>query len=186
MNVYYDSLKLGTIKNKYLVLDTNVLSSCSSDVEYYKVFFEIFKANPILIDPIVKLEFLRGAYKEQTYKEKNKFLTIEKFFPMADHQDIYKRMYDNAFNIARIYSHHGRSDVPLGDILITARFGIYKDDRLFLTEDMNDFLTLLFDRISIITFEKIRNKDKSEYLEHTQLLRFNHKKYEDCLKNLPE
>lgn len=185
MNVYYDTNTISVIKDSYLVPDTNILSACSSDVDYYKTFFQIFKNNSILIDPIVKLEFLRGAYREKTYKEKAEFLRIENFLLMVDHNDIYKKIYKNAFNIARIYSHHGKSDIPLGDILITSRLEVYKDERLFFTEDISDFSSLLFDRIGIITFERIRNKDKLEYLEHAQVLKFNHQKYQVCLKNLP-
>lgn len=184
MKVYYESSKLTPHKEKYLVPDTNILSSCSLSGDYFTEFLKMFSENSILIDPIIKLEFLRGAYQENTYKEKKTFLEYENFFDMVDHQEIYKNVYSTAFNIARIYSHHGKPEVPLGDILITARLAVYKDGRLFLTADKTDFSTLLFDRVDIITFEKITSK--SEILEVTQLLTFNIEKYKTCLKSLPK
>jgi predicted nucleic acid-binding protein len=184
MKVYFESSKIEDQKGNYLVPDTNILSSCAVNPEYFTEFLKIFNKNPILIDPIIKLEFLRGAYKENTYQEKKTFLEYEKFFNMVDHQDIYKQVYNAAFNIARIYSHHGRPEVPLGDILITARLAIYDDNRMYLTADKADFSTLLFDRIDILTFEKITSK--VEILEVTQLLIFNKEKYNDCIKGLPK
>ncbi len=185
MNIHYDPKEIEKVKNQYIVVDTNVLSACSSSVEYYETFFKIFRNNPVWIDPIVKLEFLRGAYQEKTYKEKANFFKIERFSPMVDHQDIYKNVYEGAFNIARIYSHHGKINVPLADILITARLEVGKSF-LFLTEDVEDFPTLLFNRLCVITFERKRKKDNSEYLEHLQLLRLNQEKYEKCFTNLPQ
>lgn len=182
MKVYYNPQAIGEIKGTYLVFDTNILGSYSSDVDFFKTFNDIFKDNIILIDPIVKLEFLRGAFREQTYKEKSKFLEYEKFSIMIDHQEIYRKAYENAFNIARIYSHNGKSNIPLGDILIISRLASYKENCLFITLDKNDFSTLLFDRIAILTFER---KVKTEILEHIQLLRFNQSKYNKHLSSLP-
>lgn len=186
MNTHFDPKKIVGIKGKYIILDTNVLSDSSSDAEFYKTIYKILENNPILIDPIVKLEFLRGAYAEKTYREKNTFLKIEIFSLMADHQDIYKKVYDSAFNIARIYSHNKKSNIPLGDILITARQEVQGGrDCYFLTEDKEDFTSLLFDRIAIFSFERI-NRDGHDYLQHLQLLKFNHQKFKKCLENLPQ
>jgi len=184
MIIHYNPKIICDIASKYIVIDNNVLADSASDPEFYTTLYGIFKKNPILIDPIVKLEFLRGAYLEKTYKEKNDFLRIEIFHPMIDHQDIYKKVYNSAFNIARIYSHHKKPSVPLGDILITARQEVQGDDTLFLTEDEEDFTTLLFDRITVLSFERI-NKDDIEHLQHLQLLKFNHEKYKKCYKSLP-
>ena len=186
MNTHFDPKKIEDIKGKYIIIDTNVLSDSSSDAEFYKTLYKILENNPLLIDPIIKLEFLRGAYIEKTYKEKSAFLEIEIFSPMADHQDIYKKVYDSAFDIARIYSHNKKSNIPLGDILITARQEIQSsNDCYFLTEDKEDFTVLLFDRIAVISFERV-NKDGQDYLQHLQLLKFNHQKFKKCLENLPQ
>lgn len=186
MNTHFDPEKILAIKGKYIIIDTNVLSDSSTDAEFYKTLYKIFENNPILIDPIVKLEFLRGAYIEKTYKEKSAFLKIEIFNAMADHQDIYKKVYDSAFNIARIYSHNKKYNIPLGDILITARQEVQTGtDCYFLTEDKEDFTALLFDRKAVISFERV-NRDGQDHLQHLQLLKFNHQKFKKCLENLPQ
>ena len=182
MNVHYDPQVIEEIKERYLVIDTNVLSSCSSDKDFFKSFLDIFKNNYILIDPIVKLEFLRGAFREETYKEKSKFLEFEKFNMMVDHQEIYKNIYEKAFDIARIYSHNGNSGIPLGDIFIIARLATLNENYLFLTLDKSDFSTLLFDRLAVLSFER---KIRVEVLEHLQILKFNNSKYKECFKKLP-
>ena len=184
MAIHFDQNSIAKIKDEYIVIDTNVLSDIASDVAFYKDFVTIFDQNPILIDPIVRLEFLRGAYIESTYREKTEFLKYEKFMKMVDHQDIYKKVYDIAFDIARIYSHNKNPQVPLGDILVTARLKV-QENCYFLTEDNKDFSTLLFDRLAVFSFERI-NKDRQEYLQHLQLLRFNTNKFDKCLKNLPQ
>ncbi len=183
MNVFYDTNKITSVAKNYIVLDTSVLFSCSSSIEYFNDFLHIFTDNTFLIDPIVKLEFLRTSYIEKTYQEKSAFLNYERFLPVTDHQSIYLKVQEHAFNIARIYSHQGKSQVPLGDILITARLSLYDDNRLFLTLDKEDYSSLLFDRIDILTFEKMT--PKSEVLESAQLLQFNSDKYKKALAKLP-
>lgn len=183
MNVFYNTDKINSITDKYIVIDTNLLFSCSSSENYFDSFIKVFNKNIFLIDPVVRLEFLRAAYIEKTYNDKSEFLKYEKFMPMTDHQDIYLKVQENAFNIARIYSHQGKPQVPLGDILITARLSFYNDNRLLLTLDKEDYSGLLFDRIDILTFEKITNKD--EILEVAQLLKFNQTKYNQALSKLP-
>lgn len=186
MNTHFNPNSIESIKGKYVIIDTNVLSDSSSNTEFYTTLYTIFKDTHLLIDPIVKLEFLRGAYVEKTYREKSQFLKIEIFNLMVDHQEIYQKVYDSAFNIARIYSHNKKPNIPLGDILITARQEVQKsNDYYFLTEDKEDFTGLLFDRISLLTFERI-NKDGQDYLQHFQLIKFNHQKFEKCLQNLPQ
>jgi len=186
MNTHFDPTIIESIKGKYIILDNNVLSDSASSPEFYQTLYKILENNPLFIDPIVKLEFLRGAYIEKTYKEKTAFLNIEIFTHMVDHNDIYKKVYDSAFNIARIYSHHKRPNVPLGDIFITARQQIHtQQEYLFLTEDLLDFTTLLFDRMLILSFER-KDKDNNEHIQHLQLLKFNQKKFKDCLDSLPQ
>lgn len=75
---------------------------------------------------------------------------------------------------------------PWGDILITARQEVQGGgDCYFLTEDKEDFTSLLFDRITVISFERI-DRDGKDYLQHLQLLKFNHQKFSKCLENLPQ
>lgn len=188
MSAYFNPLDIEKIADYRLTIDTNIISSCFSDTGFFNTFRDIFQNNFLLIDPIVKLEFLRNEFRENFYKEKINFVQFEDFYLLPDHQEIYKKTYENAFNIARIYSHHGNSKVPLGDLMIIARLMIYKEKHLFVTLDKNDFSTFLFDRVTVLSIEKNANinNQKRNILEHVTVLRFNHDKYEDCLKKLPE
>lgn len=105
---------------------------------------------------------------------------------MTDHQDIYRKTYTNAFEIAKIYSQFDNPNIPLGDLLIAARLMIYGENYLFLTLDKSDFSTVLFDRVTIISLEReVGNKNKPKnIIDHIMILKFNKEKYKDCLEKL--
>jgi len=182
MSAYFNPATISLIKGCYLVIDTNVLTSCSSSKEYFDTFYEIFKENIFLIDPIVKLEFLRSTNKT-IFEAKNSFLEFNKFITMLDHYDIYKKVYANAFTIAKIYTNYGNPSIPLGDLLIVSRLMIYGDNYIFATLDKSDFSTVLFDRVGIVSIER-KTKNRIDVVDHISLLRFNHNKYHVCLKKL--
>lgn len=139
-----------------------------------------------LIDPIIQLEFLRGEYKNDIYQKKSDFLKYELFSLMTDHQQIYAKIRNNAIMIGRIHAQNKQKDVPLGDLLITARLMEYTSSCLFLTEDHNDFPTTLFDRCAVISIEKKGKQNTGLVIEHMYLLQFNMEKYTKCVDNLPK
>jgi len=188
MTAFYDNRLTENFHQEAIALDTNVLSSLFLDKMYWEDFMNIFSANQLLIDPIVKLEFLRGAFRVNAYEEQSKFLTSHRFTSMADNHDIQTKIYEHVFNVARIYSHQGNPSIPLGDIFIIARLAVYDQSVLFLTRDYGDFDTMLFDRKAIVSIErKLRNKlGPPEIVEHIQILQFNHEKYQVCLDTLPK
>lgn len=94
MPAYFDANKIEKISGLHLIIDTNVLSSCSSDVEYLYTFITLFKENYILIDPIVRLEFLRTAYTEELYIKKASFLQYNHFNVLTDHQEIFRKTFN--------------------------------------------------------------------------------------------
>lgn len=185
MSAFYDPSVIKSILGCYLVIDTNILTSFSaSDESYFLQFLEIFKGNPFLIDPIVKFEFLRGS-SGTLFEEKSKFLEFDNFHSMIDHQDIYKKTYNNAFPIAKIYANNNNPDIPLGDLLIVSRLMLYGKNYLFVTLDKNDFSTVLFDRIGVVSIERKSAKGK-DLIEHILILRFNDQKYKECLKRIEQ
>ncbi len=187
MSAFYDPNVISEIKKELLVLDNNILSSLSGDPDYLTTFMQIFKANNLLIDPIVRIEFLRGAFKNNAYEEQKKFLEFEKFNNMMDNQIIQKKVYERVFDIARIYSHKGNPSIPLGDIFIIARLSIYLYNVLFITRDYSDFDSILFDRVGVVSIErKLKDKVKQATLEHIQILKFNSSKYNKCMEQLPD
>lgn len=184
INVYFDPTFIKSIGGKYLVLDNNVLTSLVSNADYFETFSKLFSNNPFLLDPIINLEFLRTAYQKEIFEGKSKFLKLDKFNAMPDHQEIYKKIMSNALKIAQIQSKNGHGKTPLGDILIMARLMLCSSDHLFVTLDKDDFTTLLFDRLGVISFEKLTDH-KETVLEHISILSFNAKKFKICFDELP-
>ena len=171
MATFFDQAK--GIPKSSLVIDTNVLISCFSNKSYFIEFTDVFSSNQLLLDPIVKLEFLRGTFAPEALKEKETFLNYEKFIPMIDHQQIYKKVYDNAFKISRFFAKHGRNNMSLGDIFIMSRLASYVQPFPFLTLD-SDFSDLLFDRINVVSIEK--ETKLGSVLEHINILILNTEK----------
>ncbi len=186
MQAHYNSSLEKNIQG-YLVIDTNILSACSSDPDFLNVFLKISQHASIVIDPVVKIEFLRGAYLESLYEDRKKFLKYEIFHEMMDHHQLHKLVYDKSLDIARIYAHHNKGNLPLGDLLITARLAVYPSQLILATMDREDFDTVLFGRIGVAAFERIiqGKQGKKEILDIVQFLRFDHQKFNTCLKSLP-
>lgn len=168
-----------------MVLDNNILGVCSTDVDFLTEFKRIFKNCNQLLDPIVKFEFLKGTQTNTLFKKKENFLEFNEFYNMPDHQDIYKRVYSNALDIARIYSHHEKPNIKTGDVLIMARLVLYPD-YYFLTLDKNDFTSLLFDRVGVVTIEHNTPNNKTDTFElvHVCILKFNSQKFILCKEKL--
>ncbi len=186
MAAFYNIPDLEKINRYHLVIDTNIVALCSSDEIFLQSFLEIFKKSNRLLDPIIKLEFLRGTQTDSLYKKKLKFLEFHEFYDMPDHYEIYNKVKDDTYNIARIYSHHKNPDIPLGDLFITSRLKYYSDTHLLITLDQQDFSTLLFDRLAVVSIETspIKTDRKSTSLMHIVVLQFNKEKYEECLNKL--
>lgn len=168
-----------------LVLDTNVLTSCASDADYFQEFLSIFKNNHLLIDPIVKVELLRGAVAINAYEELVTFLSFERFDYMKDNFSTLNKIYSSSIDIARVYNHHEKPKMPLGDLLIAGRLSLYAFDVLFLTKDNNDFGTLLFDRLGVVSIER-KIKKRGAAIDHINIYQFNQQKLEECLSKFPE
>lgn len=186
MAAFFNSDDIKKISGFPIVIDTNILSSCYTNKNYFESFSEIFKNNTKLIDPIVQLEFLRGSFRKQDYEQKMQFLQYNNFYILSeysDEKDFYTEIFKKTFDISRILSHHKIFDAPLGDIFIISRLAFFENLFLFLTLDTNHFTHFIFDRLSIVTIEK-SNKNTT-ILEHIQILKFNKEKYNMCFKQLP-
>lgn len=186
MGVFYNPQDLANISDKYLIVDTNILAFCSTDSEFLGEFLKIFAKNIRLIDPVVRLEFLRGAQTDSLYQKKSDFLKSNEFYDITDHFDIFKKVRQDAEDISRIYTHFQSPDVPLGDLFITARLKHHYKTHLLLTLDQQDFTTLLFDRVATVSIESSigRNKFKSRTLHHIVALKFNEEKFEECIRRI--
>jgi len=184
MKLYYDPASKFSIKG-YISLDTNVLAFCARDPQFFQEFITITENTDIVIDPIVRLEFLRGAYQEHTYNEKKQFIEYERFHIMEDHYLTYQQIYEKALFIGRILSHYGKPEMKLGDILILSRLASYQQKILFATFD-KDFSCNLMDRSAVITVEIVTKQGMFSELETMQVLSFNHEEFLKFKNKLPQ
>ena len=184
MSAYFDP-SLKNLIQGYIVPDTNVLSLMSYDPDFFKLFCDLSIRADILIDPTAKLEFLRGDFQEHFLSDKLRFLEYEKFQMMLDHYKIHKDVYDIALKISRIFAHNGKTNINFGDLLIMARIAIYTVPIILATFDSDDFGTLIFDRIGIITLDRT-TRDKKDTFRIIQFLRFNRNKLDTCFEKLPK
>ena len=99
---------------------------------------------------------------------------------MIDHHDIYKNVYLNSFDLAKVYCYKGKKNLPLGDLFIIARLMMYKDVYLMTLD--NDFNSIVFDGCAVISIEK--KNTFGEMAEHIGILSFNEKRYLDYLSKL--
>ncbi len=187
MTQIYPSFDPSLKKNlgEFIVPDTSVLQLCFTDEIFFRFFLQFTEHSTILIDPTAKLEFLRGAYQEHLFTERSTFIEYNGFLKMMDHNQIHNLTYKKALDIARIYAHVGNPRIPLGDLLILARMSVYSVPCTFFTLDKEDFGTLLFDRLGIVTLVR-QNKVRADYFTNMQILTVNKTKFDTCLRKLPQ
>jgi len=186
MSAYFDP-SLGDRIKGYIIPDTNILSLMSCDTNFFTLFLKLSKNAQILIDPTAKLEFLRGDYQEHFLNDKLRFLTYEGFLTMLDHYKMHRDVYEIALTISRIFAQNGKTKINFGDLLIMSRIAIYPQTTpmILATLDSNDFNTLIFDRIGIITLDRI-TKDKKDAFSIVQFLQFNKDKLTECTAKIPQ
>lgn len=184
MTAFYDPSFTKSIEHRKLVVDTNILAICSTDLLFLKSFKAIFEKNYLLLDPVVRLEFLKGTQTASLFKKKEQFLEFNAFYNMPDHQELFTKVNTNALNIARIYAHH-KTEIKLGDTLIISRLMLYPD-YLLVTEDKNDYATMLFNRLGVISLEHetLNHPIEKLALQHMSVLQFDFDKYQSCLTKL--
>lgn len=180
MAVFCDKKKLLKLKEKRIIVDTNILASCFSNEQYLLDFRNTFKDCKLFIDPIVKLEFLRGTFKSKLYEEKLKFLELDIFWPLVDNYEIYKNVYSNSFDVAKAYCYKGKKNLPLGDLFIIARLMEFKGCYLITLD--NDFNSIVFDRYTVVSIEK--KNTYGEIADHISILLFNKDRYLGYLAKL--
>ncbi len=186
MAAFYNPDDLETLVNWNLIIDTNILITCSTDPAFLYEFHQVFHQSKRLVDPIARLEFLRNTPTDSLYSKKLDFLKLNEFYEMTDRHELYFQTKTDAELISRVYSHHRKPNVPLGDLFITAKIKNHCSTHLFVTLDQQDFTTLLFDRITSVAIESMPSKNEfhGTSLYHVILLKFNNDKYSKCLSKL--
>lgn len=138
---------ISAIKNKHLLLDTNVFIDCLLNPLPFADFFNKLKNEKVILITIdlVKIEFLKGAPDIQKYKEKSELIEniIDDTIPITP--DIN----NNVYELIKKYGLDGKAlsetDLFLGAVLMKFRKNIY-----LLTKNTTDFHLRIFELRSII------------------------------------
>lgn len=142
-----DPKLLLSLKNKYLLLDTNVFIDALIKPSVYRDFFNDLKKSDVTLVTIdlVKYEFLKGAANNEKYKEKEKFLNaiVEAVLPMTP------KTFELVYSLIKSYGEDGKAP-QMTDLVLGAFLMQFKKNIFLMTKDTTDFIQSIFDLPHII------------------------------------
>lgn len=147
MKLSYPQTLIPTLKNKHLLLDTNIIRDAVNNPNVYNNFFNELKRENITIATIdfVRYEILKGAKDKNKYEIKEKFLNEIIDTTINIIPDTYK----NAYELIKMYGENGAglhiTDLMLGSILLKYQKNIY-----LITRDTTDFIQDIFNLCFIV------------------------------------
>lgn len=149
MEIIYPTTLIPFLKNKHLLLDTNVFRDVASKPVAFDNFFNILKKKEVTLVTIdvVKYELLKGSANTAKYKEKEKLISdiIDAELPIMP--QTYKFVYD----LIRRYGIDGTA-LNMTDLFLGAMLMQYGKDLCLMTRDTTDFMQNIFDLPSVVNF----------------------------------
>ena len=135
------------IKNKHLLLDTNVFIDTLLNPHPFLDFLNDLKKQQVTLSTIdmVKMEFLKGAINEQKYNEKVSLIESIIDNTISITPDIHK----NVYTLIKKYNLEGKSS-SITDLYLGAYLMKYGKKLFLLTRNTADFPQNVFDVVSII------------------------------------
>ncbi len=138
---------ISVIKNKHLLLDTNVFIDTLLNPLPFADFFNSIKSKEVTLTTIdlVKIEFLKGASDFRKYKEKNELIEkiVDYIIPITP--DIYK----NAYELIKKYEMNGKA-LSETDLFLGATLMKFKKNIYLLTKNTTDFPLNIFELHSVV------------------------------------
>lgn len=149
MEIIYPTTLIPFLKNRHLLLDTNVFRDAASKPTAFDNFFNVLKKNDVTLTTIsvVKYELLKGSSNEIKYKEKEKLISdiIDAELPITP------IAYGLVYKLIQLYGIDGTAlnttDLFLGAMLMQYGKGLY-----LMTRDTTDFMQNIFDLPSVVNF----------------------------------
>lgn len=149
------------LKDKYLLLDTNILINCSKFPPLFKGFLNKLIDNDItpVIDHTVRFEFLRKA--DSAYQRTVLEAFLNSLFPNVMELPFNKETVTDAIDFANIYAWKKEKAISLADCFLASAMKKFNEKAtnplLYLaTENHKDFPEYVFKRIGIETVERTR------------------------------
>ncbi|HET7099281.1 MAG TPA: hypothetical protein VFI61_03555 [Patescibacteria group bacterium] len=138
---------LTSIKDKYLLLDTNLFRDAAVRPSVFNEFFNRLKSSGVSLITIdlVKYELLKGSSDLEKYKAKEKLINdvVDSIIPMIP------QIYSNVHGLIKEYGIEGTA-VNITDLFLGAMLMQYKPNIFLITRDTTDFIQRIFDLSSII------------------------------------
>lgn len=142
MEIIYPTTLIPFLKNKHLLLDTNVFRDAASKPTIFDNFFNILKKNEVTLATIavVEYELLKGSANTTKYKEKEKLISdiVDAKLP------IMPQTYKLAYDLIQRYGIDGTA-LNVTDLFLGAMLMQYGKDLCLMTRDTTDFMQNIFD-----------------------------------------
>lgn len=155
MGIYYPENLFNLLKNKHLLLDTNVFIDSfnfGNPADYTK-FLNDLKDNDTTLTTIdgVILEFLKGSKNDAVYKQKKEHLEDIIDVKLPAHKD------DNT-NIAELIKLSGADggNVAIVDYYLGANLLKYKNNLFLMSRNVKDFPQNIFSLVSTVSVASAR------------------------------
>ncbi len=147
MAILYPLTLLTSLKDKHILLDTNIFIDASSRPKIYGEFFNTLRSHDITLATIdlVQLEFLKGSSNRTKYDEKKIYLndTIDVILPTQSEE------YKNAYELLLEFGIDGKA-VSNTDLMLASLLKRFGKNIFLLTRDTTDFIERMFNLQYII------------------------------------
>jgi hypothetical protein len=168
------------LRNKHLLLDTNILINSAKYPLEFETFFEELSAFHIvpIIDEAIKLEFLRSANTQKKLLIKINYLTLllgndqkRLDLPITIDTLVNARRFSNLSH----YLNLKKQSISLGDSILSAQLKKYSGSLYLATMNHKDFPLRLFNRVLV------KNIETSDELFTIGIYGFSESKYNEVV-----
>ena len=168
--IFFDRDKQKSLQSSWVFLDTGILiDSCNHEI-CYQTLLELFPDQSFVIDPFVRLEFLRNTFEPKFVQKKESMIAEEPFVSATSHTQVFEQVLNNALALSRTITQkfkRGHYDPSAIDLIVMGRAMLYRSSYI-VTSDFGDFPSQIFPKKNIISME-VGNGDK---LTQWQILQF--------------
>ena len=176
LNVTRRRISVELLKNKFLLLDTNILIEATKAPQTLRPFFEFVAesecGNPLIIDAVY-FEFIRNARSRTEYDQTKEMLDgYDKI--LTTEEDVEKAIQISLACVAK--KPGSEKQISYTDCLLGAQLAKYGDKIILATINYNDFPLYCYDRIHVQVY------DLESKIITISFIQFNHNKFDKCME----
>lgn len=156
MKFFLNPEEVSSIKDKYIFTDSDFLGILFQDEEALTQILELFSDNYLIVDPLIKFEFLRDVFLPAQRILREEFISNEKvFLPAETHPESLKKIQGNAILLSQIYSHkRTKANPSVADLFLAGRVMNYLENSVLITGNRKDFPACVFRIITVLNYEQ--------------------------------